>query len=103
MSLILALLLSLALNVLLVWYLKKVLFKLLFISDNIDNLLTTMQDFTAHVERVNGMETYYGDEVLQGLVNHSKDIVEAIEEYEGVYTITRYIKDEEEEYAEEEG
>jgi hypothetical protein len=47
------------------------------------------------------METYYGDEVLQGLVKHSKEIVEAIKEYEGIYTVTRYIE-QEEYYGEEE-
>ena len=47
------------------------------------------------------METYYGDEVLQGLVEHSKQIVEAIQEYEGVYTVTRYLE-QEEYYGEEE-
>ena len=92
---------SLLLNILLVWYLRKVLYKLLFISDNISDLLELMEDFSTHIERVYNMETYYGDEVLQGLVDHSKEIVEAIKEYEGIYIVTKYV-DEEEAYAEEE-
>ena len=92
---------SLLLNILLVWYLRKVLYKLLFISDNISDLLELMEDFSTHIERIYNMETYYGDEVLQGLVDHSKEIVEAIKEYEGIYIVTKYV-DEEEAYAEEE-
>ena len=101
MTLTVLFILSLLLNVLLLWYLRKVLYKLLFISDNISDLLDLMDDFSTHIERVYNMETYYGDEVLQGLVDHSKEIVKAIKEYEGIYIVTKYV-DEEEDYAEEE-
>tara|TARA_R100000008_G_scaffold84882_1_gene73392 strand:- start:1569 stop:1883 length:315 start_codon:yes stop_codon:yes gene_type:complete len=101
MTLIIFFILSLFINILLVWYLRKVLYKLLFVSDNIDDLLARMEEFSNHVERIYGMETYYGDEVLQGLVEHSKEIVEAIQEYEGVYTVTRYLE-QKEYYGEEE-
>jgi len=93
--------LSLSLNILLIWYLRKVLYKLLFVSDNINDLLSLIEEFSNHVDRIHSMETYYGDEVLQGLVKHSKEIVEAIKEYEGIYTVTRYIE-QEEYYGEEE-
>tara|TARA_Y100000034_G_scaffold121071_1_gene164832 strand:- start:505 stop:816 length:312 start_codon:yes stop_codon:yes gene_type:complete len=101
MILIIFFILSLSLNVLLIWYLKKVLFKLLYVSDNIDDLLITTEEFSKHIERVYSMETYYGDETLQGLVDHSKEIIEAIKEYEGIYTVTGYV-DGEGDYAEEE-
>ena len=101
MILIIFFILSLSLNVLLIWYLKKVLFKLLYVSDNIDDLLITTEEFSKHIERVYSMETYYGDETLQGLVDHSTEIIEAIKEYEGIYTVTGYV-DGEGDYAEEE-
>ena len=101
MILIIFFILSLSLNVLLIWYLKKVLFKLLYVSDNIDDLLITTEEFSKHIERVYSMETYYGDEVLQGLVDHSRKTIEAIKEYEGIYTVTGYV-DGEGDYAEEE-
>lgn len=101
MTLTIFFILSLSLNILLIWYLRKVLYKLLFVSDNINDLLSLIEEFSTHVDRIHSMETYYGDEVLQGLVKHSKEIVEAIKEYEGIYTVTRYIE-QEEYYGEEE-
>jgi hypothetical protein len=102
MTLTIFFILSLSLNILLIWYLRKVLYKLLFVSDNIDDLLALIEEFSNHVERIHSMETYYGDEVLQGLVGHSKQIVEAIKEYEGVYSVNRYLEQQEEYYGEEE-
>jgi hypothetical protein len=77
--------LSLALNVLLLWYIRKILFKLLFVSDNIDDLLQSARNFSGHLERIYNMETYYGDEIIKNLIGHSKEIVTELEEFEKIY------------------
>tara|TARA_Y100000034_G_C6624155_1_gene272194 strand:- start:79 stop:381 length:303 start_codon:yes stop_codon:yes gene_type:complete len=84
---------SLLLNIALIWYARNVLLKLLFVSENIGDLLDLMENFSEHVEGVYNLETYYGDEVLQGLVQHSKDIVEDIKEYEDIYSLVRESKE----------
>ena len=71
-------LLSLALNALFIWYIRKMLTKLLFVSDNIGDLLQRMGDFGDHLESVHEMETFYGDSTLGNLIEHSKEIVEEI-------------------------
>jgi len=96
--LIISLILSLALNGLFLWYIRKILYKLLFVSDTIDDLLQSVRNFSAHLERIYNMETYYGDEVIKNLVDHSKEIITEMEEFEKVYIP---VVTEEEEYAEE--
>tara|TARA_Y100000034_G_C6716743_1_gene316895 strand:+ start:382 stop:690 length:309 start_codon:yes stop_codon:yes gene_type:complete len=83
--LVISLTLSLSLNILLLWYIRKVLYKLLFVSDNIDDLLHSTRRFSEHLERVHNMETYYGDQIIKNLIEHSKEVVTEIEEFEKVY------------------
>jgi len=92
---------SVILNILLLWYIQYALRKLLFISDNIGDLLGTMKGFSDHLEQIHSLETFYGDESLQSLIQHSKKIVEEIKTYEEIYNLTGDV--EEEEDAEEEG
>ena len=83
--LIISLILSVGLNVLFIWYIRKILYKLLFVSDNIDDLLQSVRSFSSHLERIYNMETYYGDEVIKSLVDHSKEVITELEEFEKVY------------------
>ena len=80
--------LSFAINVFLIWYLIQVLRKLLFVSRNIGDLQEDAEEFVGHVEAVYGLETYYGDETLQNLLEHSKAFSNNIKEFEDVYALT---------------
>jgi|TARA_Y100000296_G_C5112484_1_gene225909 hypothetical protein len=80
--------LSVSINILLVWYIKKVLSKLLFVSDNIGGLLGEVDTFVFHLESVHEMETYYGDPTLGELITHSKDLAGHIKNYREIYTLT---------------
>tara|TARA_Y100000310_G_C20399959_1_gene676921 strand:+ start:93 stop:425 length:333 start_codon:yes stop_codon:yes gene_type:complete len=80
--------LSVSINILLVWYIKKVLSKLLFVSDNIGGLLGEVDTFVFHLESVHEMETYYGDPTLGELITHSKELTEHIKNYREIYTLT---------------
>jgi hypothetical protein len=70
--------------------------KLLFVSDNIGELLRSAQDFSSHLNRLHEMEMYYGDETLAKLIRHSKQVAETISEFEGIYTLTNEDLSEEE-------
>ena len=73
--------------------------KLLFVSDNIGNLLERLGDFGDHLQSVHEMDTFYGDPVLSELIKHSKEIVEVVKGYSEIYYLTR---EDLEEYEEEE-
>ena len=94
---ILICLFSIALNVLLIWYIRKLLEKLLFISDNMGNLLEKLDKFEKHLNSVHEMEMFYGEPILGNLIRHSKEIVEEIETYKQIYDITNEPAETEEE------
>ena len=76
------LLLSVALNVLLVWFTRKVQTEyILYIRDNIETLVAVQSNFDEHLEQVNNMEMYFGDQTLVGLLEHSKFVKEQTVEF----------------------
>jgi hypothetical protein len=90
---------SILLNCFLIWYIKGILTKLLFVSENQQNLSGTLSSFSNHLNTIYELETFYGDETLGALIEHMKEVTEEIEEYEGIYTL---VEEEEEPYAAEE-
>lgn len=94
-------LVSVPLNVLFVWYIRKMLQKLLFISDNMSDLLRTLSAFSSHLEQLHEMEMYYGDETLAHLIRHSKAVVRYVEEYKSIYALLEDEDTKESDFAEE--
>ena len=97
--LIISLVVSVALNGLLLWYIRKMLSKLLYVSDSIGSLLVTAKNFSDHLDGLHAMEMYYGDETLGSLIKHSKQVIEDIKEFEDIYELTNegLVEDEEQE------
>ncbi len=81
------------------WYIRKMLGKLLYISDSIGTLLVSSKNFSGHLEGLHSMEMYYGDQTLSALIDHSKQVIEDIKEFEDIYELTNegLIEDEEQE------
>ena len=100
--LILLLVLSIGLNALFIWYIRFAIKKLLFVSDNIGQFLEKLDEYRYHLETINAMESYYGDELIENLLKHTKAIVKEIKAYEGIYSLTSDIEIESEENLEEE-
>ena len=69
--------------------------ELLFTSDNIIQLQVSMSDFVSHIEGIHEQETYYGDPTIEGLIQHSKEIVEEIKDFEDIYSVNRDVAREE--------
>ena len=97
--LIISLVVSVAINALLLWYIRKMLSKLLYVSDSIGSLLVSAKDFSNHLDGLHAMEMYYGDETLGSLIKHSKQVIEDIKEFEDIYELTNegLVEDEEQE------
>ncbi len=72
---------SVALNIVLIWYIIKLLNKLFFIQDNVEGLISLNQNFADNLKELNELEMYYGDETLNALLKHSKFVIEQIEVY----------------------
>jgi len=95
--LIICLLLSVSLNAMLIWYIRRMLQKLLYVSDSIGSLLMSAKDFSNHLQGLHELETYYGDETLGALIRHSKQVIEDINDFEDIYTLTNEGLEEEQE------
>ena len=87
-ELITILTISVALNVFFAFYLKWLLKNFTFLSDNVYNLFETVESFSNHLSGIYELETFYGDETLQNLLAHARQVVEEIKTYENIYTIT---------------
>ena len=104
--LIVALLVSVGANIFMFWYIRKVLGKLLFVSRNISDLVDLLTSYGNHLKSIYSLDTYYGDETIQFLMSHTKSLLEVLEEYEDIYSITvpiEYEDFDEEEKGEEDG
>ena len=64
------------------WYVRKVQSEyILFIRDNLEALTVMHTEFNEHLEVVNNMEMYFGDQTLVGLLEHSKFVKEQTAEF----------------------
>jgi hypothetical protein len=79
---------SVALNVFFVFYLRWLLKNFTFLSENVHNLLETVDSFANHLSGVYELEMFYGDETLQNLLTHARQVTEEIKVYKDIYTIT---------------
>ncbi len=82
------LIISIVVNIFFIFYLRWILKNFSFLSENVYNLLETVQAFSDHLSAINELEMYYGDQTIQNLIIHSQQVVSDIELYRDVYTIT---------------
>jgi hypothetical protein len=84
MTLSVLLVISISLNILLIWYARRLAKQFLFFTENVADLENTLNAFGDHLNGVHEMEMFYGDDTLGALIEHSRAIVTAISDfYEG--------------------
>jgi hypothetical protein len=87
--LIFFLVISVALNCVLLWYIRKMLGKLLSVSDNIGNLVEDLASYQNHLQQLYEMEMYYGEPSIKNLIIHSRQIIEHVKEFNDVYNLAQ--------------
>ena len=93
--LILALLASVTVNILMFWYIRKLLGRFLFISQNLSDLVSLIGNYSKHLKSIYQLEMYYGDETIQHLMSHTVSLTEFLQEYEDIYSFTTPLEEEE--------
>jgi len=83
----LLLLISTILNGVLVHYSIKAARKLFVVSANMEGLQEIFLSFRHHLEGLHESEIYYGDQSLQNLIQHSRDVLLEIDKCEDIYTL----------------
>jgi len=90
---------SVALNIVFVWYILKILSKLLYTSDNLGDLYIIFSSFEEYVDNLFQMEMYHGEPVIEGLIERTKIVREELEKFEEIYSLTTEVMLAEEEDA----
>ncbi len=78
----LMLLVSVSINVFLVWFAWKSLRQITEYDEELREISLIMQRFTNHLKGVYELEAFYGDETLRHLLRHSVDIINVFESYD---------------------
>jgi len=95
--LIMALLTSVSANFLAFYYIRTLLGKLMYVGENLSDLVQMIASYRNHIKAVYGMEMFYGDETLQHLMDHTRSLHEVLEEFEDIYQIAEPPEETEEE------
>tara|TARA_Y100001937_G_scaffold108825_1_gene152850 strand:- start:282 stop:680 length:399 start_codon:yes stop_codon:yes gene_type:complete len=70
-----ALYLSIILNIIFIWYIRNNLASLEEVREDLVSTLEIIESFSDHLDRLHELETFYGDETLQTLINHSREVI----------------------------
>ena len=64
-----------------IWLNYRLLTRLLVVNDNIDGVLSTIETFKEHLEKLNSSEVYHGEPTIERLIAHSEEVVEDLENF----------------------
>jgi len=78
---------SVLLNIILIWYVYKLLRNMLQIEDGFQEIRTRMIEFATHLKGINKVESFYGDPTITALIEHMKRLSKDIEDYSQVMVI----------------
>jgi hypothetical protein len=78
------LVLSLALNILLVWYIKKLLNKYWSDIEVRDRFTNLLEQYSVSLQSIYRLEEFYGEETLKKAINETRFVVEACQEYKKI-------------------
>ena len=105
--LLIALAVSIGLNILFISYISKMLKRMYYISDNLSYFKRHTEIFSEHLSKVYSMELFYGDQTLENLLKHAKELNSYYSDFmdsldpEGVFEVDNEILEDEENDTEE--
>jgi hypothetical protein len=70
-------------------YIRKKMVPILVSSEESVELFTRLQTYAKHLNTVYELPTFYGDETLQSLLDHTKDFYNFLGRYENIYSFTQ--------------
>jgi len=87
-ALLLALVVSAVINAGLLWYNRQLVARLLFISENLNDLVALIDAYKKHLSALYETEMYYGDETIKHLMSHTTSLREILQDYEDIAGLT---------------
>ena len=89
--------LSAVTNLVMFWFSIKCIKKISDIEEDMDAIMSKTDEFSDRLENVHEMEMFYGDETLQGMIDHSKQLVNDYIDLQAKYFDVDVINEEDEE------
>lgn len=68
------LIVSVLLNLFLIWYCRNLIKFIRLTTEDMTKLYQSIDSFKEHLTRVYGLETFYGDQTLKSLLDHTKQL-----------------------------
>tara|TARA_R100000234_G_scaffold309_2_gene242 strand:- start:432 stop:641 length:210 start_codon:yes stop_codon:yes gene_type:complete len=62
-------------------------------TDSVESLEEYFSSFDNHLGQIYELEMFYGDETLDGLITHSKDLLEKIRDFRDSFSIEEPTED----------
>ena len=94
--------LSVIINIGLLWVSLRLFTRLEESNEDVQSLLETVGNLGNHISSVHEMEMFYGEPIIQGMMEHIEEVTQEIEEYKFKYS-NDYIEEEYEETPEDAG
>ena len=69
------------------WYVRGLLRVMYQMTVDVQQMEDKMVEFSKHLDNVYDMEMFYGDETLQQLIRHSKEVVDSISNFRNLFEI----------------
>ena len=70
------------------WYGYLLIRKVLYVSSNTSEILIAVDRYKKHINGVYELETFYGDETLKSLLDHTGELSTFLSECENAYGLT---------------
>ena len=80
-ALTIVLLISLGLNLLGFFYVRDLLGRLGWLTQNLANLSELIKGYQTHMKSIYELEKFYGDDDIKILVQHTSDLIEVMDDY----------------------
>ena len=88
-GLVVGLCLSLIANLILFWYIRKTTVRFFVASEEASKIFSMIDAYQEHLQSVYEQPTFYGDETLKSLLDHTKDMTSYMKQYEDIYSFTQ--------------
>jgi hypothetical protein len=76
---------SVLLNLGMLWFVFTMVSKNAQLEEDIINIVEKIEDFSSHIDEIHGLEMYYGDEDLQGMIDHSRRLINDFIDFQAEY------------------
>jgi hypothetical protein len=75
-------------NVILVWYIKRLLNIISDTTEGIEDMKLAIASFSEHLQSIYKQETYYGEPTIERLIVHSKMLVKEMYQFIKVFLVS---------------